>query len=853
MMEFLTPNTANEEKQASFKNNSKTWEETRRVVDAYLKRSLSQNTHLATNTLHPEGYHTLKKNGKLKDDSSVELQKSTSDNLTDNQDLLTKSAPQTELKSVFRAASNCDTICKQPSSYFQNLHDKAAAFDKSKNSNSSSIEKNENGYSGLVMNFDTDFRCSACFSVESHSSRTVEENSNSLMKYNYVSTDSNEDVFQEKPTTSNQRFHRRPTSFYKAMNRHSYLDDKTQQINNLSPVCHSKSKEINDSAEDLSQNMQSRPLLKESVKNIEIQIRSSANKSSLPGNVSRNFCEKLKRLLLHPPSYKKKKNKSKKTLDKKESKSSAPIQPDEEKNSTRKKSKKNMKLFRSWSIKPQNRTKQSPKNKKSEKNTLESNSQEKITSKENKKENQKQKIYLRNEQSARLNRPQNLEVSKKKNKLKNLMGNERQRTISTTSTNSHSSCPSIPSAVDSIFSNKKIHEARINNESSPSKFKPLKRHQTSVQNKDKHQVKINRTSLSFSHGDINRLKYDEIAEALEKISLQFNRQIHSMSSSPMSRIDATNWDLSSNDTISRCSSMQTTNTSPEHHNVIISSPHNEHHNNFKSTNSLLVPGDANFVAHGPSRPSTAGPSPTTTIRSRSLRRHTHFTVQSPFASNQVVDNLAQDDNLDTVDALPTPEAPPEDSKPDDELPLDPDVPSTSTGITRQPSIDEDQLVKMLVQALIERGDQYERSLNLASGFDQRRHVANYLGSVTYHTFHNIAGRFVTNVTQLVQGATSRHPEILPVVVAFNMIRVMTDFASTGSTRQNMDHILDLSTRYLTQFVTSLGSSWQTIQSYLTETQQDLERGTNLSMASSSVDIPADSQAALAQTYESEVD
>ena len=58
-------------------------------------------------------------------------------------------------------------------------------------------------------------------------------------------------------------------------------------------------------------------------------------------------------------------------------------------------------------------------------------------------------------------------------------------------------------------------------------------------------------------------------------------------------------------------------------------------------------------------------------------------------------------------------APPEDSKPDDELPLDPDVPSTSTGITRQPSIDEDQLVKMLVQALIERGDQYERSLNVS--------------------------------------------------------------------------------------------------------------------------------------------
>jgi len=846
-MEFLTSNTANEENQASFKNNSKTWEETRRVVDAYLKRSLSQNTHLATNTLHPEGYHTLKKNGKLKDDSSIELQKSTSDNLTDNQDLLTKSAPQTELKSVFRAASNCDTICKQPSSYFQNLHDKAAAFDKSKNSDSSFKGKNGNGYSGLILNLDTDIRCSACFSVESHSSRTVEENQNNLMKYNYASTDSNEDVFQEKPTSSNQRVHRRPTSFYKAMNRQSYLDDKIQQMNNLPQVCHSKSKEINGSAENLGQNMQSRPLLKESVKNIEVQIRSSANKSSLPGNVSRNFCEKLKRLLLHPPSYKKKKNKSKKTLDKK-----APIQPDEEKTTTKKKTKNNMKLFRSWSIKPQNRTKQSPKNKKNEKSTLENSLHEKKTSNEKGKECQKQKTVSINEQSARLNRPQNLEVSKKKNKLKNLMGNERHRTISTTSTNSHSSCPSIPSAVDSIFSNKKIHEARINNESSPSKFKPLKRHQTSVQNKDKHQVKINRTSLSFSHGDINRLKYDEIAEALEKISLQFNRQIHSMSSSPMSRIDATNWDLSSNDTISRCSSMQTTNTSPEH-NVIISSPHSEHQNNFKSTNSLLVPGDANFVAHGPSRPSTAGPSPATTIRSSSLRRHTHFTAQSAFASNRVVDNLAQEDDLDTVDALPTPEAPPEDSKPDDELPLDSDVPSTSTGITRQPSIDEDQLVKMLVQALIERGDQYERSLNLASGFDQRRHVANYLGSVTYHTFHNIAGRFVTNVTQLVQGATSRHPEILPVVVAFNMIRVMTDFASTESTRQNMDHILDLSTRYLTQFVTSLGSSWQTLQSYLTETQQDLERGTDLSMASSSVDIPADSQAALQQTYESEVD
>ena len=58
MMEFLTSNTANEENQASFKNNSKTWEETRRVVDAYLKRSLSQNTHLATNTLHPEGFYS---------------------------------------------------------------------------------------------------------------------------------------------------------------------------------------------------------------------------------------------------------------------------------------------------------------------------------------------------------------------------------------------------------------------------------------------------------------------------------------------------------------------------------------------------------------------------------------------------------------------------------------------------------------------------------------------------------------------------------------------------------------------------------------------------------------------------
>ena len=43
----------------------------------------------------------------------------------------------------------------------------------------------------------------------------------------HIFQDSNEDVFQEKPTTSNQRFHRRPTSFYKAMNRHSYLDDKT--------------------------------------------------------------------------------------------------------------------------------------------------------------------------------------------------------------------------------------------------------------------------------------------------------------------------------------------------------------------------------------------------------------------------------------------------------------------------------------------------------------------------------------------------------------------------------------------------------------------------------------------------
>ena len=62
-------------------------------------------------------------------------------------------------------------------------------------------------------------------------------------------------------------------------------------------------------------------------------------------------------------------------------------------------------------------------------------------------------------------------------------------------------------------------------------------------------------------------------------------------------------------------------------------------------------------------------------------------------------------------------APPEDgqleSGTNDEVPLDSDVPSTSTGITRQPSIDEDQLVKMLVQALIERGDQYERSLNVS--------------------------------------------------------------------------------------------------------------------------------------------
>ena len=103
-----------------------------------------------------------------------------------NQDFLTMSAPQSQLKPVFRAASNCQTICKQPSSSFQNLHDKAAAFDNSQHSYYNLEAKNENGCSGLMLNLEKDFRCSGCFSVDSYKSQAVEESN--LAKIDSAST-----------------------------------------------------------------------------------------------------------------------------------------------------------------------------------------------------------------------------------------------------------------------------------------------------------------------------------------------------------------------------------------------------------------------------------------------------------------------------------------------------------------------------------------------------------------------------------------------------------------------------------------------------------------------------------------
>lgn len=180
-----------------------------------------------------------------------------------------------------------------------------------------------------------------------------------------------------------------------------------------------------------------------------------------------------------------------------------------------------------------------------------------------------------------------------------------------------------------------------------------------------------------------------------------------------------------------------------------------------------------------------------------------------------------------------------------------DVPSTSTGITTsQPSsFDEDKLVELLVQALINRGDHYERSVNLQTGLEPmtRRYVADYLGTVTYHRFHNIAGRFVSNFTQILSDSATRHPEVLPVVLALDMVQVMYDIANTDSTRQNVGHILDLSYRYVNQFVQSLGNSWQTIQGYLYETQQDLERGSGGNNAATSNDVSS------LPTYDEEVD
>lgn len=141
-----------------------------------------------------------------------------------------------------------------------------------------------------------------------------------------------------------------------------------------------------------------------------------------------------------------------------------------------------------------------------------------------------------NEASKTVKRPQHLAIPTKKSKSKLrkiLMYLKRQRTTSTTSsTNSSVSLPSIPHAVDAEHATAAV----VGDATQPGGVFPeitvtgddMKTTKVSGGMGDSSDFQTNRQSMSFSHGDLERLKYDEIAETLERISKSFNRHIYSM-------------------------------------------------------------------------------------------------------------------------------------------------------------------------------------------------------------------------------------------------------------------------------------------------------------------------------------
>ncbi|XP_076821122.1 uncharacterized protein LOC143466871 isoform X2 [Clavelina lepadiformis] len=161
-------------------------------------------------------------------------------------------------------------------------------------------------------------------------------------------------------------------------------------------------------------------------------------------------------------------------------------------------------------------------------------------------------------------------------------------------------------------------------------------------------------------------------------------------------------------------------------------------------------------------------------------------------------------------------------------------------------IDEDKLVDLLVQAICQRGDEYTRSIDMPNGVPLepafRMNVVRYMSRASYDRFEHFATRFCNNVRQLVETSPPRHPDIFPVVMVFNMTRIMVDLVSSESTRQAVDHILQYSTQFVTRLVQNTGNTWGTVLEQLQDTEAEL----------SDADSPTETPRRLGNTYE-EVD
>jgi len=344
----------------------------------------------------------------------------------------------------------------------------------------------------------------------------------------------------------------------------------------------------------------------------------------------------------------------------------------------------------------------------------------------------------------KITRPQHLDISPKKRPsfLKRFMkGIRRPRPRSQSSTSSSVSLPSLPKACDDFVD--EVGDEKNQN-------KDFRKRGDFVKMSPPKKFYQHRGSMSFSSGDLEKYEYEQIAETLEQISISFNRQIYSRSSTP-----GCHYVYQSGMTLSK--TPEPWPTQPP----LVEAP---------TTSSSQAGG---LEVDGTYEEDDQSVDRVETIPATSYSQSS--SVDSPMTDIPSTSTGITNEDHITMDKLV-------------ELLVE-------RLITRGDHVENTVGLQTTLEPVI------------------RQYATNYLSNLTYNNFHTIAGRVIRSVGHMISNF-SESPEIFEVVMGLDLLTVMYEITTSDSAFQHVRDLSTRYVHSLTQNIPSVRQILERCRNFL---------------------------------------